>query len=161
MKITYTFGGKESVFEREIHQIVIGRPKYGLSVDLDLTPDQGVSRPHARIWAENDQYWIEDLNSINGTTVDGKPIKGKGRIPLEPGLLVRISETTLKLDPPAEIADLTRTRLPDRQGFLDGERESPGRTGRLDIRTVVDASESAFTASSNETGGQRLSLLYE
>lgn len=161
MKITYTFGGKESVFEREIHQIVIGRPKYGLSVDLDLTPDQGVSRPHARIWAESDQYWIEDLNSINGTTVDGKPIKGKGRIPLEPGLLVRISETTLKLESPAEIADLTRTRLPDRQGFLDGERESPGRTGRLDIRTVVDASESAFTASSSETGGQRLSLLYE
>jgi len=161
MKITYTFASKESVFEREIRQIVIGRPKHGLSVDLDLTPDQGVSRPHARIWVEGGQYWIEDLNSINGTTVDGKPIKGKGKIPLEPGLLIRISETNLKLESPADIGDLTRTRLPDREDILDREREGPSGTGRLDIRTVVDASESAFAASSTDTGTQRLALLYE
>jgi adenylate cyclase len=161
MKITYSFAGKESVFERETDQVLIGRPKYGLSVDLDLTPDQGVSRPHARIWSEGVQYWIEDLNSINGTTVDGKPIKGKGKIPLEPGLSIRISETTLKLESPEETVDLSRTRLPDRDDFPDSGREGPGSTSRLDIRAVVDASESAFAASSTDTGTQRLSLLYE
>lgn len=161
MKITYTFAGKESVFERESQEIAIGRAKYGLSVDLDLTPDQGVSRPHARIWTDGEKYWIEDLNSSNGTTVDGKQIKEKGKIPLEPGSSVRISETTLRLESPADVADLTGTRLPDRQDFLEREREGPGRTGRLDIRTVVDASESAFAASSKDVGTQRLSLLYE
>jgi adenylate cyclase len=161
VKITYTFAGKESVFEREIPQIVIGRPKYGLSVDLDLTPDQGVSRPHARIWAEGEQFWIEDLNSINGTTVDGKAIKGKGKTPLAPGVPIRISETNLKLEPPADIADLTRTRLPDREDTVGREREGPGGTGRVDISTVIDASESAFATSSNDTGIQRLALLYE
>jgi adenylate cyclase len=159
MKITYSFAGKESVFEREARQVIIGRPKYGLSVDIDLTPDQGVSRPHARIWDESEQYWIEDLNSINGTSVDGKPIKGKGKILLKPGLSIRISETTLQLELPAESVDLGRTRLPDREEIPD--REGPSSTSRLDIRAVVDASESAFSASSNDTGTQRLSLLYE
>src|SRR5271156_7073853 len=111
MKIAYKFAGKESVIECESQQIVIGRPKYGLSVDLDLTPDQGVSRPHARIWIDGEKYWIEDLNSSNGTTVDGKQIKEKGKVPLEPGASVRISETTLRLESTADLADLTRTRL--------------------------------------------------
>jgi adenylate cyclase len=146
------------VFERAIAQIVIGRAKKGLSVDLDLTPDLGVSRPHARIWAEGKQHWIEDLNSANGTMLDGKPIKGK--TPLESGALIRISETTLKLQSSSGIADLTRTRLPDREDISDPKPKSSSGSGKLDIGTVIDPSESAFDTG-KDTGTRRLALLYE
>lgn len=161
MKITYSFAGKESVFDRETRQVVIGRPKYGVSVDLDLTPDQGVSRPHARIWCEGDRYWIEDLNSSNGTMVAGSPIKGRGKLLLEPGSPIRISETFLKLEASAGPADLGRTRLPDRADVIDREPEVRHGADRLDIRAVVDASQSAFVGSGADMAGQRLSLLYE
>jgi pSer/pThr/pTyr-binding forkhead associated (FHA) protein len=38
--------------------------------NVQLT-QQGVSRQHAKIWLEGDQYWIEDLKSANGTFLNG------------------------------------------------------------------------------------------
>ena len=58
MRIVYSYGGKESVFERDTSRVVIGRPKHGVAIDLDLSPDQTVSRPHARLWLEDGQCWI-------------------------------------------------------------------------------------------------------
>ena len=39
----------------------------------------GVSRQHARIRAEVNGYWIEDLGSRNGTFVNGTPVEGEGQ----------------------------------------------------------------------------------
>ena len=38
-----------------------------------------MSRSHARILLENGRYWVEDLGSANGTTVDGEPIRLRDR----------------------------------------------------------------------------------
>lgn len=102
MRIIYSYQSKEGVFDRETAQVDIGRPKEGVVVDLDLTPDEKVSRPHARIWVEDGQHWIEDLNSAHGTRVNGEEIKGKRR--LQPGDIIKISETTLIVQIPAEQA---------------------------------------------------------
>lgn len=56
MRIIYFYQGQEKVFESEKTEIILGRPKKEVAVDLDLTPDQKVSRPHARIWMEKGQY---------------------------------------------------------------------------------------------------------
>ena len=44
--------------------------------DIDLTPDGGlkggVSRRHCRIYAEDDDYYVEDLGSANGTFLNGE-----------------------------------------------------------------------------------------
>src|SRR5215472_14466538 len=52
-------------------QIIVGR-----SSDLDMVlVEDMVSRKHARIAMQNDQIWIEDLGSTNGTFVNGEKIK--------------------------------------------------------------------------------------
>src|SRR5271166_3151135 len=52
-------------------QIVVGR-----SSDLDMVlVEDMVSRKHARIAMQQDQIWIEDLGSTNGTFVNGEKIK--------------------------------------------------------------------------------------
>lgn len=47
---------------------VLGRQE---SCDIVL-PDESISRNHARIFMENESYFVEDLGSTNGTFVNGK-----------------------------------------------------------------------------------------
>lgn len=41
-----------------------------------LITDARVSRHHARLFFSNGQYWLEDLNSKNGTFLNGKRLNG-------------------------------------------------------------------------------------
>ncbi len=52
---------------------IIGRDS---SCDLSLE-DEGISKFHFRVSAEQGYFFIEDLGSSNGTYVDGKKIKKK------------------------------------------------------------------------------------
>jgi len=98
VRIRYRYRGNEKVFDQSSEAVVLGRPRPGVHVDIDLSPDLRVSRPHARILTEDGLYWIEDLGSANGTEVDGQPIKGKGKLRLEPGQTIRISDTTIEVE---------------------------------------------------------------
>jgi pSer/pThr/pTyr-binding forkhead associated (FHA) protein len=55
------------VIELREEEVIIGR---GSSCKLRL-PSKSVSRKHARIFFRNDEYYIEDLGSTNGTYVNG------------------------------------------------------------------------------------------
>jgi adenylate cyclase len=152
MRITYSYQGKDSIFDCEVTQVVIGRPKVGVAVDLDLTPDEKVSRPHARIWIEFGQYWIEDLNSTRGTQVNGEEIKGRGRQRLQSGDTVSIGETTVRMEIQPETEDSVRTLPPD-------EPESELVEG---ITQSLDASKPAYPrAGAISDADRRLTLLYE
>src|SRR2546428_10184750 len=71
-------------------QIVVGR-----SSDLDMVlVEDMVSRKHARIAMQQDQIWIEDLGSTNGTFVNGEKIK---RARLKEGDRVLIRTSILKV----------------------------------------------------------------
>ena len=52
--------------------LVIGR---GEDCDIVL-PERQVSRHHIRVYAENDVYYVQDLDSRNGTWVNGVQLKG-------------------------------------------------------------------------------------
>jgi transcriptional regulator with GAF, ATPase, and Fis domain len=65
--------------------VAIGRDA---SCDLPVD-DHECSRLHARIWAENGRWCIEDCASRNGTQLNSQPIE---RSELEPGDLIRIGE---------------------------------------------------------------------
>jgi adenylate cyclase len=95
MRITYVLDGRKTIFESEKTQLVIGRPRPGQSVDLNLSPDKSVSRSHARLWVEKEEYWIEDLGSTGGTLVVGENIRGKGPRKIAAQDEIRIGETTL------------------------------------------------------------------
>ena len=89
-------------------EILIGRSKTN---DIVLSDDLSVSRKHARILHENGRYYIEDLNSSNGTAINGKEIKG--RTVLEPDDLVLLGRRVFIFSPTKEpITEQLGTRTP-------------------------------------------------
>ncbi|WP_029523660.1 FHA domain-containing protein [Persephonella sp. KM09-Lau-8] len=55
----------------------LGRQAVGSEIFKDFPT---VSRKHAKISFENEEWFIEDLNSTNGTYVNGEKIKEKRKI---------------------------------------------------------------------------------
>jgi hypothetical protein len=88
-------------------QILVGR-----SSDLEMVlVEDMVSRKHARISVTGDQIWIEDLNSTNGTFVNGEKIQ---RTRLKEGDRVLIGTSILKVisgDAPRDGSDVKREQL--------------------------------------------------
>jgi diguanylate cyclase (GGDEF)-like protein len=56
--------------------------------------DDGVSRDHARIWADGARYELEDLGSTNGTFLDGRRVQG--RMPLHDGARIHLGHTLMR-----------------------------------------------------------------
>lgn len=81
---------------------LIGRldPNRGIHPEVDLSrydPSARVSRRHARIIVQNNQYLIEDLNSSNGTFINGQfRLAPRQPHPLNSGDEVRLGETRLR-----------------------------------------------------------------
>ena len=55
-------------------EVIIGRRNEAREVHLDLTPDDLVSRVHARVWLDGNAVFIEDMGSRSGTRVNGVEI---------------------------------------------------------------------------------------
>jgi hypothetical protein len=70
-------------------ELTIGRAERS---DIPLA-DPGVSRNHARVVREGDDFILEDLRSTNGTEVNGQPIR---RRRLANGDLLKLASSTLQ-----------------------------------------------------------------
>ncbi len=46
------------------------------------------SKRHARLFYRAGRFWLQDLNSTNGTEVNGRRLRGEA-VPLEPGAEIR------------------------------------------------------------------------
>lgn len=107
MRLRYKSKGDWEDFKSPLKSILVGRTDrtVGIIVDLDLTGDEYVSRDHARIGMDDGIFWIEDQNSENGTFVNGENVKGKGRVRIKTGEVLKIGETTLLVIPEAAGAE--------------------------------------------------------
>ena len=154
MRIHCRYKGIEKIFDKPCEAVVLGRPRQGVHVDIDLSPDLRVSRPHARISFADGQYWVEDLGSANGTELDGEQIKGKGKLGFEPGQIIRISDTTIKVESPVDQIGLEADLGSDDKTLV---------TTRLDIDALIDASAPVFEAGQpvDPARAEALALLYE
>jgi hypothetical protein len=74
--------------------VVLGRSPE--QADLVIA-DQSVSRKHARLRLKSGDLAIEDLDSANGTVVDGRVIKAGRPVPLDPGTEVELGAVRLTL----------------------------------------------------------------
>jgi predicted component of type VI protein secretion system len=79
--------------------ITIGRSELS---DIRLVHDNYISRHHARLHCVNGQWWLEDLESRNGTFVTNpndffKDTRVKKPQPVEIGQLFRVGRTWLRL----------------------------------------------------------------
>lgn len=77
---------KGKVFQLEDKPLVIGRET---AAEVCL-PDSSVSRRHSRIECNENQFWLNDLQSLNGTFVNDVPIKQRA---LQHGDRIRIGDT--------------------------------------------------------------------
>jgi pSer/pThr/pTyr-binding forkhead associated (FHA) protein len=69
--------GKTWQFDREI---TIGRDD---SVsDACIALDRYVSRKHARVWVDEGSIHLSDLQSRNGTKLNGQPVVGEAPLPI-------------------------------------------------------------------------------
>jgi len=74
----------------------IGRADYN---DL-VIPDESVSTTHAKLQRREGVWVLVDLDSTNGTFVDGDQVKGE--VPLAPGANVRFGEVATVFEPTDE-----------------------------------------------------------
>jgi len=80
----------------------IGRADYN---DVVL-PDESVSTSHAKLQRREGVWVLVDLDSTNGTFVDGDQIKGDA--PLAPGATVRFGDVSLVFEPTDDAAEVTK-----------------------------------------------------
>lgn len=94
-KETMLLGRREAEERRELTEIrskkvyslsnlpvIAGKLKTEVDIVID---DPSVSRIHARFFEENENVWIEDLNSTNGVSVNDMPLEANEKVPLSPG----------------------------------------------------------------------------
>jgi len=161
MRIVSSYRGTERVFETPKSEVLFGRPDDKEHIDLDLSPDLKVSRRHGRIWEENGQFWIEDLNSSRGTLLSAVEIKGQGKRELKVGDVIQAGQTTL-------CVEALETRAPTNQtSYLETGTSlaagEPHEEEAVAISQHVDATVAPSVPVEKATGGakRRLKLLYE
>ncbi len=75
----------------EAESLVVGR-KAGADIVVD---DTSVSRQHARLFVDDGDWYVEDLQSRNGTTLNGQSLTGPAR--LGRGDVIRAGDTVIRL----------------------------------------------------------------
>jgi hypothetical protein len=75
-------------------EVLIGRrdPERGLFPAVELADDDAVSRRHALIRVRNGGSVLQDLNSLNGTFVNGRKLRPGQEVALQPGDRIELGE---------------------------------------------------------------------
>jgi len=78
-------------------EALIGRPDAtrGIHPEIDLRLDDAVSRRHAKIFMRSDYYVLTDLNSTNGTRLNGQWVQAESEVPLKAGDEIEVGELTV------------------------------------------------------------------
>jgi pSer/pThr/pTyr-binding forkhead associated (FHA) protein len=85
-------------------EVILGRLDASRAIfpDVDLTSeeglDKGVSRRHARISRQEDQVFIEDLGSLNGTFLNAHHLVAEMPYPLKDGDQIQLGKLILTIN---------------------------------------------------------------
>jgi adenylate cyclase len=161
MHIVCSYRGTERTWEVAENDFVLGRAHENSPILVDLSPDKKVSRVHARVWREDDAWWIEDCQSLHGTRLNDVEIKGEGKQKIQAGDAIIIGDTTL---------ELRSLELQDQFGqtnylalgatLLQDERQT---AGAVNIARALDATNLDLVSAkgAGDAGSQRLKLVCE
>ena len=84
-------------------EIVLGRLDASRAIfpDVDLTAEggleQGISRRHARITRHDDEVYIEDLNSLNGTFLNANRLVAELPYPVKEGDQIQLGKLVMTI----------------------------------------------------------------
>ena len=133
--------------------VVLGRDPVAANF---LLSDDRVSRVHAMILFRDGQYLVKDLNSSNGTFVNGRRVVGV--IPLKPGDRIGISPFSLEfVQPQLPAADSITA------GRADGRNKFEGSIATLpvaDLIQLLNATQQSGTLSVVDTEEKRADLTF-
>jgi len=76
---------------------LFGGATLGRSADADISfEDRYASGLHARVYPRGDRYFVEDMNSTNGTLMNGAAVVGENE--LGDGFTISIGDTTFRFE---------------------------------------------------------------
>jgi hypothetical protein len=79
------------------HFDLFGGVSLGRAADVDIRlDDRYASGVHARVFNRSGGYFVEDLNSTNGTLLNSRDLHGEAE--LTPGDVIRIGDTELRFE---------------------------------------------------------------
>lgn len=82
--------------------LLIGRGGRDVQVHVRLE-DAKVSRQHIMIYEQGSVAYVRDLDSTNGTLLDGRPLPPQTPIPLQPYQTLTLGDHELSLEPPVDL----------------------------------------------------------
>jgi predicted component of type VI protein secretion system len=124
------------------HELTVEKTTIGRVDDNTFPiPEQSVSSHHCEILLRGVDVVVRDLNSTNGTFINGNQVAGEA--PLKPGQILRLGQIEMRLED-ASAKPAAPKRLPDQtmvipQGVKLGQEPS----------TTVSFEKSAFAKKSN------------
>ncbi|CAN5275532.1 hypothetical protein BH10ACI1_BH10ACI1_16240 [soil metagenome] len=133
VKLTYSINESLEEIALDGGKISLGR---GSEADLTID-DDGLSRLHAVIYREDDQIWIVDENSTNGTFVNGERVSPSGTA-LFDGDIIKIGNyTKLKV---------TISEVPEKEEEKEEEKAAAVSAGGapVNVDTNTEAAKSLF-----------------
>jgi len=132
--IIYRTDGAEE--EREVvSQLTLGR----LEGNDVVLVEGGVSRRHARFFIDNDELWVEDLGSANGTFVDGERISSPVCLSDKAQVYVGDCEIVVHLNVPAAKDENTNPKAAVSQDWNDETVGPQKKASALAKRQTVQA----------------------
>ena len=150
LQFVITQSGQAREVKVESDNVIIGRRNERTAVGLDLTPDDLVSRTHARVWRASGEVWVEDLDSRAGTVVNGEKLEDPQV--LVPGEVIALGETQLTL----------KATLPDRRKRkAPGGTRNPKRKGPVKSRPQPASKESPDPLPGNSSVGLHIELSFD
>jgi hypothetical protein len=156
-RLVITAGAGEGTTHELTRAMVLGRQK---GVDI-LVEDAGTSREHAKVYRQGDTWFVIDLNSRNGTLVNGAKV---ARHPLVHGDVIGVGNTRVRFDAP-ENAPPARAAAPVAERSAPAAKSASFAAGpsargpsvmekeRERIRTEAQAKARTASGSAPATGG--------
>lgn len=102
VRLKVTASGEEITLPANKTELIVGRSHKEASPDIDLAPyggsKAGVSRRHSRLVQKAGEWFIEDLNSTNGTFINGLRLRPQQTVVLKNGDIVRCGQVELEFE---------------------------------------------------------------
>ena len=136
-------------FTGRMHELITDKTTVGRVEDNTFqVADPSVSSHHAEILLRGSDVVIKDLNSTNGTFVDGQQISGES--PLKHGQILRLGQIQMRLETAASTAPakkpIDQTMVMEKRGGVSLNELEAGPRG-----AGFDANSTAFSKKSNKT----------
>jgi ABC transport system ATP-binding/permease protein len=146
--VTYILHYREENGEWQEYHLKHGVNLIGRTPEMDLhLASNMISRKHASLVWDDGSVFINDLNSQNGISIDGKRISPDTAVPLQPGQTFQIANFTLTLkEQPFSTASQPAKEMPVLQAHLphyEADKTILGAEAGVDIASLGRETDAA------------------